>query len=150
MKCPVANIFFISSVDLLWVSKKDSPFLRLIGTILNLLEQGFNRLLGTPCSMDVLNIDFQINRGDIALSAEYMVEHVLSGDVGKSNHVIIQNIQLHWFKNTDDLPFQSLLHGSVCVISLNVFLPDTTCCADLGGCAVRVGWSPYGGCWGYP
>jgi hypothetical protein len=61
-----------------------------------------------------------------------MVKHISSGDVGKTNHVIIQNVQVYWFKNTGNLLFQSLLGGSVCVISLNVFLLDVTRCANLG------------------
>jgi hypothetical protein len=147
---PSCKYVCISNVDLLWVSNKDAPCLIVIFTILNLLEQGFNRLLRIPWSPHVFKFDFKIHRGDVAISAEKMVQHVPSGDVGKTNHVIIQNVPVHWFKNTDELLFQSLLHGSVCAISLNVFLPGVTCCANLGSCAVSVGWSPPGGCWAYP
>jgi hypothetical protein len=93
----------------------------------------------------VFKVDFHINCGDVAVSVEKMVQHVPSRDVGEANHVIIQNVQIHWFKNTDDLFPQSLLHGGVCVISLNVLLPDVVCGANLGRCVVGVGWSPPGG-----
>jgi hypothetical protein len=71
-----------------------------------------------------------------------MAKHVSSGDVGKTNHVIIENVQVHWFKNTDNLLFQSLLHRSVCAISLNVFLPDMTRCTNLesGECWLEPAW----------
>jgi hypothetical protein len=46
--------------------------------------------------------------------------------------------------------FQRLLHGCVCAISLNVLLPDMACDANLGSCAVSVGWIPNGGCWANP
>jgi hypothetical protein len=45
--------------------------------------------------------------------------------------------------------FQSLLHGGVCAVSLNVLLPNVTSGANLGGCAVRVGWGPTWGLWAY-
>jgi hypothetical protein len=46
-----------------------------------------------------------IRCGDVAVGGEEMVEHVPSGDVGKANRVIIQNVQVHWFKNIDDFLF---------------------------------------------
>jgi hypothetical protein len=147
---PSCKYFCVSNVDLMWVSNKNAPCLRVIVTILNLCEQGFNRLLGIPCSTHVFKVDFKINRRDVAVSAEKMVQHVPSGDVGETNHVFIQNVQIHRFKNTDDLLFQSLLHGSVCAISLNVLLPDVSCGANLGSYPVSVGWSPPGGCWSDP
>jgi hypothetical protein len=147
---PSCKYVGVSNVDLLWVSNNNAPCLRVICTILNLLEQGFNRLLGIPCSTHVFKVDFKINCRDIAVSAEKMVQHVPSGDVGETNHVVIQNFQIHWLKNTDDLLFQILLQGSVCAISLNVLLPDVACGANLGSCPVSVGWSPPGGCWADP
>jgi hypothetical protein len=147
---PSCKYFCISNVDLLWVPDKDTPCLRVIGTILNLLEQGFNGLLWISCSTHVFKVDFKINRGDVAVSSEQMVKHVSSGDVGKTNHVSIQNVQVHWLKNTDNLLFQSLLHGSACAVSFNVLLPDVTRCANLGSCAFSVGWIPPWGCWAYP
>jgi hypothetical protein len=84
---PSCIFFCIDNIDLLWVSNKNAPCLRVIITILNLLEQGFNRLLGIPCSTHVFKVVFKINRSDVAVSAEKMVEHVPRGDVSKSNHV---------------------------------------------------------------
>jgi hypothetical protein len=67
-----------ANIDLMWVSNKDAACLRIICTILNLLEQGFNWLLGIPCSAHVFKVDFQINGGDVAVSAEKVVQHVSS------------------------------------------------------------------------
>jgi hypothetical protein len=63
----------------------------------------------TTCAFPY-KVDFKIHSGDVAVCGEEMVEHVPSVDIGKANHVIIQNVQVHWFKNIDDLLFQSLLH----------------------------------------
>jgi hypothetical protein len=67
---PSCKYFCISNVDLLWVSNKDTPCLRVIGTILNLLEQGFNRLLGIPCSPHVFKVVFKIHCGYVAVGGE--------------------------------------------------------------------------------
>jgi hypothetical protein len=75
---PSCKYFGVANVDLLWVSNNDTTCLREICTILNLLEQGFNWLLGIPCSAHVFKVDFQINGGDVALSAEEVVQHVSS------------------------------------------------------------------------
>jgi hypothetical protein len=45
---------------------------------------------------------------------------------------------------------QRLLHGCVCAVSLDVLLPNVAGFANLGGCAVRVGWGPPWGLWDYP
>jgi hypothetical protein len=50
---------------------------------LNLLEQGFNRLLGIPSSAHVFKIVFKIDRGDVAIGGEEMTKHDPSGDVEK-------------------------------------------------------------------
>jgi hypothetical protein len=122
----------------------------MVGEILNLLEQGFNRLLGIPCAAHVFKVVFQANHGDVPIGAEEMVNHGPYGDVGKTNHVIIQNVQVHWFKNIDDLLFQSLLHGSVGTVSFKLFIPGVSLCANLGRCAVSVARSPPGGWWDFP
>jgi hypothetical protein len=41
---------------------------------------------------------FEINCGDVPIGVEERVNHGPCGDFGKTNHVIIQNVQLHWFK----------------------------------------------------
>jgi hypothetical protein len=79
----------------MWVSNEDAPCLVVISTILNLLEQGFNRLLGIPCSPHVFKADFKIHRGDVAVGGKKMVHHLSSRDVSRTNHDIIQNVQVH-------------------------------------------------------
>jgi hypothetical protein len=52
--------------------------------------------------------------------------------------------------HTDDLLLQSLLHGGVWQVSLNILLPNVASCADLGRCSIRCCWFPSRGvCW-YP
>jgi hypothetical protein len=46
--------------------------------------------------------------------------------------------------------FKSLLHGGVCTISLDFLLPNVAGGANLGGCAVCVGWGSPWGLWAYP
>jgi hypothetical protein len=66
----------VANVDLLRVSNEDSTYLRIICTIFNLLEQGFNWLLGIPSSAHVFKVDFKIHRSDVAVSAEEVIQHV--------------------------------------------------------------------------
>jgi hypothetical protein len=75
---PSCKYVGVSNVDLLWVSNEETACIRVICTILNMLEQGFNRLLGIPCSAHVFKVDFQIIGGDVAVSAEKVVQHVPS------------------------------------------------------------------------
>jgi hypothetical protein len=75
---PSCKYVCVANIDLLWVSNEYAACLRIICTILNLLEQGLNWLLGIPCLAHVLNIDFKINRGDVAVSAEEVIQHVSS------------------------------------------------------------------------
>jgi hypothetical protein len=49
--------FGVANVELLRVSNEDASCFRIVCTILNLLEKGFNWLLGIPCSAHVLKID---------------------------------------------------------------------------------------------
>jgi hypothetical protein len=46
--------------------------------------------------------------------------------------------------------FRSLLDGGVCAVSVDVLLPNVAGGANLGGCAVRVGWGTPWGLWYYP
>jgi hypothetical protein len=68
--------FGLANVDLLRVSNQEDTCLRIICTILDLLEQGFNWLLGIPGLAHVFKVDFKIHRSDVALSAEEVIQHV--------------------------------------------------------------------------
>jgi hypothetical protein len=68
--------FGVANVDLMRVYNEDAACLKLICTILNLLEQGFNWLLGIPCPAHVLKVDLKINRLNVAVSAEEVIHHV--------------------------------------------------------------------------
>jgi hypothetical protein len=71
-----SKYFGVANVDLLRVPNEDSSCFRIICTILNLLEQGFNWLLGIPRSAHVLKIDFHVDRSDVAVSFEEVIQHV--------------------------------------------------------------------------
>jgi hypothetical protein len=71
MKWPVAN-----SLALLRVSNEDASCFRTVCTILSLLEQIFNLMLGIPCSAHVLKIDLQVYRSDVPVSFEEVIQHV--------------------------------------------------------------------------
>jgi hypothetical protein len=66
----------IANVDLLRVSNEDASCLKIICTLLNLIEQGFNWLLGIPCSAHVFKIDLQVDRSYVAVSFEEVIQHV--------------------------------------------------------------------------
>jgi hypothetical protein len=53
----ICKEFGLANVDLLRVSNEDASCFRIVCTILNLLEQGFNWLLVIPCLAHVLKID---------------------------------------------------------------------------------------------
>jgi hypothetical protein len=66
----------VANIDLLRVSNEDDSCFRIVGTIFNLLEQGFNWLLGIPCSAHVFKVDLHVDPSDVALSAEKVIQHV--------------------------------------------------------------------------
>jgi hypothetical protein len=90
----------------------------------------------------VFKVDLEVDRSDVYVSLEEAVQHVSCRDVGVSHHVVIQYVQMHGFKHTDDLLLQRLLHGCVCPVILNG--------TDLGRCSISVGWCPPGGLRGCP
>jgi hypothetical protein len=67
-----------------------------------------------------------------------------------ANNVVVQNVQIHWLKNTEYLFLQSLLDGGACSVSLNVLIPNVASGANVGRCTVHVGWGPSGGLWACP
>jgi hypothetical protein len=97
--------FGVANVYLLRWSNQDATFLRIIRTILNLLEQGSNWLLGIPGPAHVFKVDLKTHRSDVSVSAEEVIQHVSCRDIGEDDHVVIQNVQIYWFKNTNDLFF---------------------------------------------
>jgi hypothetical protein len=49
----------------------------------------------------------------------------------KTHHVIVENIQIHRLKNSDNLFFESLLQSVEGVKGEDGFLPDVSSCAEL-------------------
>jgi hypothetical protein len=68
--------FCVSDVDLLGVPNEDAACFRIVGTILNLLEQGLNWLLRIPSLTHMFEIDLQVDRSDVAVILEEMIQHV--------------------------------------------------------------------------
>jgi hypothetical protein len=68
--------FGITNVDLLRVPNEDASCFRIVCKLLNLLEQRFNWLLGIPSSAHVFKIDLQVERSDVAVSFEEVIQHV--------------------------------------------------------------------------
>jgi hypothetical protein len=106
---PCCKYFCISNVDLLGGTYGDSSCLWIVSTVLNLLEEGLNWLLGIPCSAHVLEVDLQVNRCDVAMGLEEMVHHLSRWDVGISHHNVIQDLQVHGLQCSNDLLLQSFL-----------------------------------------
>jgi hypothetical protein len=137
-------------MNIISVTNEDAPCFRIVGTILNLLEERLNWLLRIPSSAHVFKVDPQVDRSDVPVSLKEVIQHVSCSDVGVSHHVVIQDIQIHWFKHTDDLLLQCLLYGAACPVSLNILFPNVASGADLSLCSIRIGWCPPGVLWGYP
>jgi hypothetical protein len=49
----------------------------------------------------VFKVVLQIDRVDVSIDDEEMVKHGPGGYVGKTNHEIVQNVQIHWLKNSN-------------------------------------------------
>jgi hypothetical protein len=74
MKLPVA-IFLVPKVDLLRVTNEDALCFRIVGTILNLLEESLNWQLGIPSSTHVFKVDLKVDCSDVAVSLEEVIQH---------------------------------------------------------------------------
>jgi hypothetical protein len=135
---------------LMGVPNEDTTFFRIVGTLLNLLDQGLNWMLRFPSQAHMFKVDFLVDRSDVAVILEDVVQHVSCRDVGVDHHIVVQDVHIHWFKNIDYLLVQRLLHGGACLVSMNVLFPNVACGADLGLCSIRVGWYPPGGLWACP
>jgi hypothetical protein len=65
----------IPSVDLLRVTNEDAYCFRIVGRILNLLEQGLNRMLRISSPAHVFKIDLEVGRSDVAVSLEEVIQN---------------------------------------------------------------------------
>jgi hypothetical protein len=70
--------FGIPNVDLLRVPNEGAPCFRIVGTILNLLEQGFNWLLRIPSLAHVFKIYLQVDRSGVAVSSNMSLAEILA------------------------------------------------------------------------
>jgi hypothetical protein len=52
------------------------PCFRIVGTILNLLEESLNWLLRIPSPVHVFKVDLEVDRSDVPVSLEEVIRHV--------------------------------------------------------------------------
>jgi hypothetical protein len=140
----------IPNVDLLRVTNEDAPCFRIVRTILNLLEESLHWLLGIQGSAHVFKLDLKVDCSDVSVCFKEVVQHVYCLYVGVAHHVVIQDVQVHWLEDADDLLIQCLLDGGACPVGLNILFPNVASGADLGRCSIRCCWCPPGGVWCYP
>jgi hypothetical protein len=72
---PCCKYVCIPNVDLLRVTNEDDPCLRIVSTVLNLLEESLHWLLGIPGSVHVLEVDLQVDCSDVAVGLKEVVQH---------------------------------------------------------------------------
>jgi hypothetical protein len=128
----------------------DACCFRIVSAVLNLLQEGLHWLLGIPGSAHVLEVDLQVDCCDDAVGLKEMVQHVSCGDVGIAHHVVIQDLQVHWLEDANDLLLQCLLDGGAGPVSLNILFPNVATGAELGRCSICCCWLPPGGVWCFP
>jgi hypothetical protein len=58
----------IQNIDLLRVTNEDSPCFKIFGTILNLLGESLNWLLGIPIPGHVFKVDLEVDCSDVPVS----------------------------------------------------------------------------------
>jgi hypothetical protein len=68
--------FCIPHVDLLGGTDGDASCLRIVGTVLDLLEEGLYWLMGIPWAAHVFEVHLQVDRSYVAIGLEEMVQHV--------------------------------------------------------------------------
>jgi hypothetical protein len=60
-----------------------------------------------------------------------VIKNFLGCDVCKAYHVVIQNVQVHWIKNSNDLFLKRLFRRVECTLGEDCFLPRVSDCAEL-------------------
>jgi hypothetical protein len=67
--------FCVPNIDLLRVTNEEAPCFRVVSTVLNLLEESLHWLLGIPSLAHVFEVDLEVDRSDVALSLEEVIQH---------------------------------------------------------------------------
>jgi hypothetical protein len=107
--------------------------------VLNLFEHSFHWLMGIPRIAHGLEVVIQIQWGDAAISGKYILKHLTIRGVRKSNHVVIRNIKVHWFKYHSDLLFEDLSNVAEGFESIVILLPLAVCMTYMMlSCALRM------------
>jgi hypothetical protein len=63
-------------IYLLRVTNEDAPCFRIVGTVLDLLEEGLDWLIGILSSAHVFKVDLEVDCSDVAVSLEEVIRHV--------------------------------------------------------------------------
>jgi hypothetical protein len=66
----------VANVDMLRVTNKDATCLRIVGTVLNMLEEILHWLLGIPSSAHMFKVDLEVDCSDVAVGFEEVIQHV--------------------------------------------------------------------------
>ena len=72
---------------------------------MDLLAEVFHRFLSILCLAHVLKIIFNVHSRDTSIWEKDIIKHTLRSFVNKTNHVIVKDLQIHWFKYCYDLFF---------------------------------------------
>jgi hypothetical protein len=68
--------FCVGNVDLLRMINKDDTCFRIVSTVLNMLEEILDWLLGIPSSAHVFKVDLEVDCSDVAVGFEQVIQHV--------------------------------------------------------------------------
>jgi hypothetical protein len=77
----------VANAHFLRVSNEDASCLIIICTIFNLIEQGFNWLLWISCWAHMFKNDLKIDRSDVVVSLEEVIQHFSCWDIGNELHL---------------------------------------------------------------
>jgi hypothetical protein len=66
----------LTAKALLRMPNEDAPCFRIVGTILNMLEQVLNRLLRIPSPAHEFKVDLEVDRSDVPIILEEVIHNV--------------------------------------------------------------------------
>jgi hypothetical protein len=73
----------------------------------------FPLAVGVPRPAHVFKVLLNIYSCDAAIREEEVINHVSVSGVSKTNKIIIQDFNIHWFNYHYDLIFESTLEGVI-------------------------------------
>jgi hypothetical protein len=67
-------MFCVANVDFLRVTNKDASCFRIVGTVLSLLGESLQWLLGIPSSAHVFKVDIEVDCSDVDVGFEEVIQ----------------------------------------------------------------------------